>query len=74
MINKPTIKCPNCGTEIDINEAIFHQLESKHKQEWLGEKKKHEIEIEAKRKEYKTHLDNLKAKEEELAEKREVRG
>ncbi len=71
MINKPTIKCPNCGTEIDINEAIFHQLESKHKQEWLGEKKKHEIEIEAKRKEYKTHLDNLKAKEEELAEQKE---
>ncbi|MDQ1325146.1 MAG: hypothetical protein QG564_270 [Campylobacterota bacterium] len=71
MTNKTTIKCPNCGTEIDINEALYHQLESKHRQEWLAEKKKQEAEIEAKRKEYKTHLDTLKAQEEALAEQKE---
>lgn len=65
------IICPNCGTHIDINEALYSQLESKHKQEWLNEKKKQEAEIEAKRKEYKTHLDALKAKEEELTEQKE---
>lgn len=71
MPNKTTIKCPNCGTEIDINEALYHQLENKHKQEWLDEKKKQEAEIEAKRKEYKLHLDTLKAKEESFVEQQE---
>lgn len=71
MTNKTTIKCPNCGTEIDINEALYHQLESKHRQEWLAEKKKQEAEIEAKRKEYKAHLDTLKVQEEALAEQKE---
>ncbi|MDY0195592.1 MAG: DUF2130 domain-containing protein [Sulfurovaceae bacterium] len=71
MTNKTTIKCPNCGFEIDINEALYHQLESKHRQEWLAEKKKQEAEIEAKRKEYKAHLDTLKAQEEALAEQKE---
>jgi len=71
MSNKTTIKCPNCGTEIDINEALYHQLENKHKQEWLDEKKKQEAEIEAKRKEYKVHLDTLKAKEESFVQQQE---
>ena len=68
MTNQTTIKCPNCGTEIDINEVLYHQLENKYKNEHLAEKKKLEAEIEAKRKEYKTHLDSLKVKEEELLE------
>ena len=71
MTNQTTIKCPNCGTEIDINEVLYHQLENKYKNEHLAEKKKLEAEIEAKRKEYKTHLDNLKAKEEEFKEQKE---
>ena len=71
MSNQTTIKCPNCGTEIDINEVLYHQLENKYKNEHLAEKKKLEAEIEAKRKEYKTHLDSLKAKEEEFKEQKE---
>ena len=71
MTNQTTIKCPNCQTEIDINEVLYHQLENKYKNEHLAEKKKLEAEIEAKRKEYKTHLDNLKAKEEEFKEQKE---
>ena len=71
MTNQTTIKCPNCGTEIDINEVLYHQLENKYRSEHLAEKKKLEAEIEAKRKEYKTHLDNLKAKEEEFKEQKE---
>ncbi len=71
MTNQTTIKCPNCGTEIDVNEVLYHQLENKYKSEHLADKKKLEAEIEAKRKEYKTHLDNLKAKEEEFKEQKE---
>ena len=71
MTNQTTIKCPNCSTEIDINEVLYHQLENKYKNEHLAEKKKLEAEIEAKRKEYKTHLDSLKAKEEEFKEQKE---
>ena len=71
MSKQTTIKCPNCNTEIDINEVLYHQLENKYKSEHLADKKKLEAEIEAKRKEYKTHLDNLKAKEEEFKEQKE---
>ena len=28
MSNQTTIKCPNCSTEIDINEVLYHQLEN----------------------------------------------
>ena len=71
MTNQTTIKCPNCQTEIDINEVLYHQLENKYKSEHLAQTKKLEAEIEAKRKEYKTHLDSLKAKEEEFKEQKE---
>lgn len=71
MSNQTTIKCPNCNTEIDINEVLYHQLENKYKNEHLAEKKKLEAEIEAKRKEYKTHLDSLKVQEEALKEQQE---
>lgn len=71
MTNQTTIKCPNCETEIDINEVLYHQLENKYRSEHLAEKKKLEAEIEAKRKEYKTHLDSLKAQEEALKEQKE---
>jgi hypothetical protein len=68
--NQTTIKCPNCGTEIDVNEVLYNQLESKHKAEYLEQRKKLEDEVEAKRKEYKAHLDTLKAKEDELKEQK----
>lgn len=71
MSNQTTIKCPNCGTHIDVNEVLYNQLESKHKAEYLEQKKKLEDEVEAKRKEYKAHLDTLKAKEDELKEQKE---
>ena len=71
MSKQTTIKCPNCNTEIDINEVLYHQLENKYKNEHLAQTKKLEAEIEAKRKEYKTHLDSLKVQEEALKEQKE---
>lgn len=56
MTNQTTIKCPNCETEIDINEVLYHQLENKYRSEHLAEKKKLEAEIEAKEKSIKLIL------------------
>ena len=66
-----TIKCPNCGTQIDIDALFYHQIEEKFKQQHLQEQKKLQDEVEAKRKEYKVHLESLKAKEEALKEEKE---
>jgi len=71
MSAQNTIKCPNCGTHIDIDEIFYHQIEEKFKQQHLQDQKKLKDEIEAKRKEYKTHLDTLKAKEDALKEEKE---
>lgn len=71
MSNQTTINCPNCSVQIDINDVLYHQLESKYKNEHLAQKKELEAEIEAKRKEYKAHLDSLKIKEEEFKEQQE---
>jgi hypothetical protein len=71
MSTQNTIKCPNCGTHIDIDEIFYHQIEEKFKQQHLQDQKKLKDEIEAKRKEYKAHLDTLKAKEDALKEEKE---
>ncbi|SFV89936.1 hypothetical protein MNB_SV-4-84 [hydrothermal vent metagenome] len=66
-----TIQCPNCGTTIDIDAIFYHQIEEKFKAEQLAQKKRLQAEIEEARKQYKTHLDALKAKEDALAEEKE---
>ena len=71
MSSQNSIKCPNCGTHIDIDEIFYHQIEEKFKQQHLQDQKKLKDEIEAKRKEYKTHLDTLKVKEDALKEEKE---
>jgi len=71
MSTQNTIKCPNCGTQIDIDEIFYHQIEEKFKQQHLQDQKKLQDEIDAKRKEYKAHLDALKAKEDALQEEKE---
>ena len=71
MTNKTTIKCPNCGIQIDIDEIFYHQIEEKFKQEHLAKEKQLREEIEAKRKEYKDHLDELKRREEEFKSEQE---
>jgi len=72
MSTPTTIKCPNCATEIDIDEIFYHQIEEKFKQQHLQEQKKLQDEVELKRKEYKAHLDALKAKEEAFKAQQET--
>jgi len=64
MPNKTTITCPNCKTQIDVNEIQYHELEERLKRE-------HQQELENKRKEYKNHLDKLDAREQAMNEKQE---
>ncbi|RRS30215.1 MAG: Caldesmon [Epsilonproteobacteria bacterium (ex Lamellibrachia satsuma)] len=71
MPTQTTIKCPNCGTQIDIDEIFYHQVEEKFKHQHLAEQKRLQEEVETKRKEYKAHLDALKAKEDALKEEKE---
>jgi len=49
MPSQTTIKCPNCGTQIDIDEIFYHQIEEQYKQKNLAEQKKLRDEVEAKR-------------------------
>ncbi len=71
MPNKTTIKCPNCNTEIDVNEILYHQLEDELKEKSLAEQKKLRDEVEAKRKEYKKAFDELKVQRESFNEELE---
>ena len=71
MSTTNTIKCPNCGTQIDIDEIFYHQIEEQYKQKNLVEQKKLRDEVEAKRQEYKKAFDDLKAKETSMQEQKE---
>ena len=51
MKNNTQIKCPNCGTSIDVQDILAHQLEDEIKQKYQNqlaeEKKKYEDEVES---------------------------
>ena len=73
-MSNTTIKCPNCGTEIDVNEILYHQLEDELKQNNIAEQKKLRDEVEAKRKEYKKAFDDLKVEKLFIQEQKEKFG
>jgi len=70
MSTQNTIKCPNCATDIDIDEIFYHQIEEKFKLQHLEAQKELEKEVESKRVEYKKAFDTLKAKEEAIVEQK----
>ena len=81
------IKCPSCGTEIDVNMALSHKIEERLKTEFSAQSSKQLAEIEKlqkekleietritkeKEKEYKQRLDSeLDTKNKELAKENE---
>ena len=65
MPTKTTIKCPSCGTDIDVNKILYHQLEDELKQKNIAEQKK--LEVEAKKKEQE-----LQKQKEELLKQQEA--
>jgi hypothetical protein len=57
MKNETQIKCPNCGTSIDVQDILSHQLEEEIKQ-------KYQSQIAEEKKKYEADFENLnKAKE-----------
>ncbi|PQJ81869.1 DUF2130 domain-containing protein [Polaribacter glomeratus] len=73
MKNENQIKCPNCGTSIDVQDILSHQLEEEIKQKYQSqiaqEKKKYELEQE-KLKQEKFNFEQKKKKENELFQDR----
>ncbi|WP_300765377.1 DUF2130 domain-containing protein [Helicobacter sp. UBA3407] len=69
MNQENSIKCPNCGKQIDVQAIVYHQIEQKIYQENLESKKRFETEIAQKRKEYKQAFEALQAEQESLQEK-----
>src|SRR5512133_2715408 len=49
MERETKIECPNCGTEINVNEILYHQLEDDFKKRYTAqlaeEKKKYDSEL-----------------------------
>lgn len=64
MSSQTTIQCPKCGTQIDVNEILYHQLEAQMKSKFDGEVDEH-------RKKYKAAMDEFKAKEEAFKDQQE---
>jgi len=50
MERETKIECPNCGTEINVNEILYHQLEDDFKKRFTAqlaeERKKYDVELE----------------------------
>jgi ATP-dependent DNA helicase RecG len=66
MQNKTTIKCPNCNTNIDVNDILYHQLEDELKQKNIIEQKKLQDESDKKAKEFKKLQDDLEVQKEAI--------
>ncbi len=56
MSTQTKISCPNCGTQVNVNEILYHQMEDDMKKKFQGEVAEH-------RQKYKTAIEQLKAKE-----------
>lgn len=73
MKNQTKITCPNCGTEIDVQDILVHkveeELQKKFNAKLAEEKRKYETEAESFKKE-KEAFEKLKKKENELFAKR----
>jgi hypothetical protein len=66
MANNTQIKCPNCGTSIDVQDILAHQLEDEIKRKYQGQ-------LEAERKRHQSEAEELnKAKEEFELKKKEA--
>jgi len=63
---KDSIKCPNCGFDVDVSGAYRAEVEKEFNQKLIAEKKKFESEVETKRAEYKLHFDALIKKEKDF--------
>lgn len=64
MAKENSIKCPECGSDIDVNEVLYHQLEEKIKSSYDKKSAKEKQELQAR-------LNEVEAKEEKLNKEKE---
>ncbi|WRE62620.1 DUF2130 domain-containing protein [Helicobacter pylori] len=61
--------CPKCQEPIDVNEALYKQIEQENQNKFLAQQKEFEKEVNEKRAQYLSDLKNLEQKEEALKER-----
>lgn len=64
MERETKIECPNCGTEINVNEILYHQLEDDFK-------KRYTAQLAEEKKKYDLELDQLNLQKEEFEKKKQ---
>ncbi|GAA8294967.1 DUF2130 domain-containing protein [Helicobacter pylori] len=60
--------CPKCQAPIDVNEALYKQIEQENQSRFLAQQKAFEKEVNEKRAQYQSHFKALEQKEEALKE------
>ncbi|RVY59997.1 DUF2130 domain-containing protein [Helicobacter pylori] len=63
------ITCPKCQEPIDVNEALYKQIEQENQNKFLAQQKEFEKEVNEKRAQYQSYFKNLEQKEEALKER-----
>ncbi len=58
--------CPKCQEPIDVNEALYKQIEQENQNKFLAQQKAFEKEVNEKRAQYQSYFKNLEQKEEAL--------
>ncbi|WRF71868.1 DUF2130 domain-containing protein [Helicobacter pylori] len=61
--------CPKCQEPIDVNEALYKQIEQENQNKFLAQQKEFEKEVNEKRAQYQSYFKNLEQKEEALKER-----
>ncbi len=61
--------CPKCQEPIDVNEALYKQIEQENQNKFLAQQKAFEKEVKEKRAQYQSYFKNLEQKEEALKER-----
>ncbi|MGL2533868.1 DUF2130 domain-containing protein [Helicobacter pylori] len=61
--------CPKCQEPIDVNEALYKQIEQENQSRFLAQQKAFEKEVNEKRVQYQSHFKALEQKEEALKER-----
>ncbi|WQW07509.1 DUF2130 domain-containing protein [Helicobacter pylori] len=61
--------CPKCQEPIDVNEALYKQIEQENQNKFLAQQKEFEKEVNEKRAQYLSDFKNLEQKEETLKER-----
>lgn len=64
MTNETKIKCPNCGTAIDVQDVISHQLEDDFK-------KKYNAQLAEEKRKFEKDFDQLKQQKEDFEKKKQ---